>query len=429
MMKNHTALAAIAAIALMLITSAAVIAFENSDAAGSGTAENPYDSLSASNVVLAQVTSYVNDTYYKVGATVNLRAMESSGSQATIFRFVYVSSGFGLSLSSADSDTGYRTLSGTISGTGDVVVKIIQPESNNIFGYTFHVVNSAVQATSVSISGSSSVDVGGTLTLTATTSPSTATDRTVTWSITSGSNRVSYTTSDTATGGRIVLTGLSAGSVTVRATADGGSNVYATKTINVTEPETLVSSISITGSSSVAIGSYITLTARTSPTDADNRHVYWEISSGSSRATLSNATDTTTGGTVRLTGVSAGSVTVRAYADDGSGVYGTKTITVYTPSISITTSQSDKTITTGNSFSYTVGTSVSGCTVSVSGAPWLSVSGSTIYGSTNEPGEYDVTVTVSKSGYTSATQTFTLTVVSALGFDSTPLNGLIVNEA
>lgn len=86
---------------------------------------------------------------------------------------------------------------------------------------------------SISITGSSSVYVGSTLTLTATTSPTNADDRGVVWTITSGSTRVTYTTSDTTTGGKIVLTGVSAGSVTVKATAADGSGVYATKTITV----------------------------------------------------------------------------------------------------------------------------------------------------------------------------------------------------
>ena len=89
------------------------------------------------------------------------------------------------------------------------------------------------KVTSISISGSSSMKAGHGLTLTATTFPTDADNRHVTWSITSGSNRVTYTTQDTTTGGRIMIAGVSAGSVTVRATADDGSGVYATKMITV----------------------------------------------------------------------------------------------------------------------------------------------------------------------------------------------------
>lgn len=96
--------------------------------------------------------------------------------------------------------------------------------------------------------------------------------------------------------------------------------------------------------------------------------------------------------------------------------------------LNITTTQSDITLTVGQGFNYTVGTSTSGCTVSVSGASWLHVSGSTVSGTPTSPGEFDVTVTISKAGYTSDSQSFTVTVVSVLGFTSSPVNGLIVIE-
>ncbi len=100
-----------------------------------------------------------------------------------------------------------------------------------------------------------------------------------------------------------------------------------THIITVVAPSTLVHSITISGPSTVYVGSSITLTATTSPTDADDRGVVWTITSGSTRVTYTTS-DTTTGGKIVLTGVSAGSVTVKATAADGSGVYATKTITV-----------------------------------------------------------------------------------------------------
>lgn len=197
-----------------------------------------------------------------------------------------------------------------------------------------------VNVTGVSISGSSSGEVGDTITLTATSSPSSATDRGVTFSITSGSTRATITNqSETSTGGTCSIKLNSAGSITVTATATDGSGVKATKTITITEPEVLVTSVSISGSSTVTVGSSITLTATTSPSTADDRHVTWSITSGSTRVTYTTS-DTTTGGRIVLTGVSAGTVTVRATAADGSGEYATKTITVQNPSNSFTLSYS-----------------------------------------------------------------------------------------
>jgi beta-glucanase (GH16 family) len=70
---------------------------------------------------------------------------------------------------------------------------------------------------------------GSTITLTATVSPTNATSKTVTWSVSSGS---SYASVNSSTG---VVTGLAAGSATIKATAGGKS---ATKTITVTASTT-----------------------------------------------------------------------------------------------------------------------------------------------------------------------------------------------
>ena len=280
--------------------------------------------------------------------------------------------------------------------------------------------------TSVSISGSTSGEVGDSITLTASTSPSSADNRHVTWSITSGSNYASIRSqTDTTTGGRCVIDLDRAGTVTVRATADDGSGEYDTHRITITEPEVLVTSVSISGSTSVNIGSSITLRATTSPSDADDRHVNWSITSGSNRVSYT-VSDTSTGGTITLTGLSAGSVTVRATAVDGSGEYDTHTVTVVQPVVNITTSQGDVTIIAGQEFSLNVSTNVSGCTIGVSGADWLSVSGSTVSGTPDSPGEFDITITASRSGYTSDSISFTITVVSALGFTNEPSNGVTV---
>ena len=158
---------------------------------------------------------------------------------------------------------------------------------------------------------------------------------------------------------------------------------------------------------------------------ADDRHVNWSITSGSNRVSYT-VSDTSTGGTITLTGLSAGSVTVRATAVDGSGEYDTHTVTVVQPVVNITTSQGDVTIIAGQEFSLNVSTNVSGCTIGVSGADWLSVSGSTVSGTPDSPGEFDITITASRSGYTSDSISFTITVVSALGFTNEPSNGVTV---
>lgn len=477
---------------------------------------------------------------------------------------------------------------GTVPDSGTYTFTIRESGYSSKVNITLSVVQSSTPVSSISISGSSSGEVGDTITLTASVSPSNATNKAVTWSITSGASYASITSQNDSSC-TISLTG--SGSITVRATADDGSGVTASKTITISEPEVLVTSVSISGPSSGDVGDTITLTATTSPSSADNRHVTWSITSGSSRATIISQTDTTTGGSCTIELENAGSITVRATADDNSGKYASKTITIEDPtnnftlaysgnggsgvpssqsgtstsssysftipatipsrsgytfvewntrssgtgtgydpgdritvspgtttlyaiweqttytcrlnyfapgatnvpsdeifigtstsnhlftissqepvksgyifkgwstssvggaqyqpgdtisvgynstkslyavwesaSLEITSTQGDVTLTVGDGFNYSVITNVNGCNVDVSGADWLTVSGMTVSGTPTAPGSFDVTVTISKAGYTSDSQSFTITVVSALGFTSVPTNGLVVVE-
>ena len=80
----------------------------------------------------------------------------------------------------------------------------------------------------------------------------------------------------------------------------------------------------------------------------------------------------------------------------------------------------------GSAWSFSPTVSVSGCTITISGASWMVSSGSTVTGTPTSPGTYDVTLTFSKTGYTSATKTFSVTVLSALAFESSPTGGAII---
>ena len=82
----------------------------------------------------------------------------------------------------------------------------------------------------------------------------------------------------------------------------------------------------------------------------------------------------------------------------------------------------------GAAFSYQPITIPAGATISVSGAPWLSVAGGTISGTVPAPANgisetYTITVTAAAAGYESGTQTFVLTVYAKLTFLSSPGGG------
>ena len=80
---------------------------------------------------------------------------------------------------------------------------------------------------------------------------------------------------------------------------------------------------------------------------------------------------------------------------------------------------------TGANWYYTP-TAMDGVTIGIDGAPWLSTAGNAIYGTPTTSGDYTVTITLSKAGYTTSTHTFTLSVASQLVPTNSPTNGMII---
>ena len=156
------------------------------------------------------------------------------------------------------------------------------------------------------------LDIGQILTLTATVTPSTASNQGVTWS-TSDSN--------VATVANGVVTAVGAGSATITATANDGSGYNATCAIMV-NPR-LVSSITLNETTkTLNVGETLTLSATVAPDDATNKNVTWSTSD-SSVATVDN--------NGKVTAKGAESATITATAADGSGITGTCEITVNAP--------------------------------------------------------------------------------------------------
>ncbi len=379
-------------------------------------------------------------------------------------------------------------LNGTITKSGTYT--ITSDEGGIIYKIT--VTSSSVPVTSVSISGSSSVDVGDSITLGASVYPSSATDRSVTWSIDSGSSYVSIDDNGTS----CTVTGVRAGTATIRCEANDGSGEYDTQRITVSSPSYTCylyydpnggsggpDDDSYTGTST---SSHKFTVSSEEPTRSGYTFLGWSTSSSASSATY------TAGDTISVT--YNGSKTLYAVwqenkqtyyaklyynANGGSGAPSTQSDSIYASSasgsksftisstkptrsgydflgwstsssassasyqpggsisvpyngtktlyavweqaeIAITSNPALTSLKVGQAWSYTPAASVDGCAVSVSGADWLSASNGKVSGTPTKAGTYTVTITLEKDGYESATQTFTLKVYSALGFDSEP---------
>ncbi|WP_236995053.1 S-layer homology domain-containing protein [Heliomicrobium modesticaldum] len=126
--------------------------------------------------------------------------------------------------------------------------------------------------------------------------------------------------------GTVTLTGVAAGDTSVVVTVyDGTDTADVTVPVSVTAaPPTLVTSITVRGAGDAATvvnGGTLQMTAEVLPVDATDKTVTWSVYSGTGTAGINASTGL-------LTGTGEGTVTVRATANDGSGVYGEATITV-----------------------------------------------------------------------------------------------------
>jgi len=157
----------------------------------------------------------------------------------------------------------------------------------------------------------------GTLQLFTTIYPSNATNKSVTWSIINGTGQATISPAG-------LVTAVSNGTVTARATAKDGSGVYGSLVITISNQVVSVSGITVSaagGTASIpASNGTLQLNASVLPANATDKSVTWSIINGTGQATISPAG--------LVTAVSNGTVTARATAKDGSGVYGSLVITI-----------------------------------------------------------------------------------------------------
>ncbi|MCU6795138.1 Ig-like domain-containing protein [Paenibacillus sp. WQ 127069] len=228
--------------------------------------------------------------------------------------------------------TGSATISNTglLTGVtaGTIEIKALAADGSNttssIIGFSITPgSNAPVPATGIVVtSASASVETGKTLQLGTVLTPTNATNQSVAWSV--------YGNTGTATidSAGLLTAGLT-GDVTVTAATYAGSAIKGTKVITITRVLTTpVTGITVDSDGSVTamfINRTLTFNATVTPSEASNKDVTWSVINGTGTATITDAGV--------LTSTAGGTVTVVATAKDGSGVTGSKAITImYTQS-------------------------------------------------------------------------------------------------
>jgi len=174
------------------------------------------------------------------------------------------------------------------------------------------------KVTGITVSGkgglTSILGAGGTLQMLTTVAPTTATDKTVTWSV---NDTTIATINNTG-----LLTAKKLGTVTVTGTAKDGSDIFGQAQIVVATP---VSGIAVKGPGGVttiaSVAGTLQMSATVTPINATTKTVTWSVDD----ATI--ATISTTG---LVTAKKLGAVNVKATATDGSGIFGQLQIIVGT---------------------------------------------------------------------------------------------------
>jgi len=186
--------------------------------------------------------------------------------------------------------------------------------------------NQAVTDITVTSSGEATdIGVGETLQMSAEVLPEDAVDRTVTWNVTNGTGEASINADG-------LLTGLEPGTVTVRATANDGSQVYGEMTLTVFA-ERLVEQITVYaegGTLDVTAGQTLQMRVQLQPENATDQTVTWSVYKESGEATIDE--------NGMLTGTAVGTVDVVARANDGHGAQGHATVNIVAPAAQPVTS-------------------------------------------------------------------------------------------
>ena len=230
---------------------------------------------------------------------------------------------------------------------GTVTARATANDGSGIYGtYVISISNQIVPVTSISVTGAGGATIitsdNGTLQLNVAVQPVNASNKSVTWTLINGSGQASIS----ATG---LVSAIENGTVTVTVTANDGSGVSTALTITIFNQFKPVTTISITGAGGSSVISTdngtLQLNALVSPANATDKSVSWTLVNGTGLGIIS--------ADGLVTAINNGTVTARATANDGSGVYGTMLLTISNQlgpvtSINITGAGGATSITTDN---------------------------------------------------------------------------------
>ncbi|MDB5256770.1 MAG: Ig domain protein group 2 domain protein [Chitinophagaceae bacterium] len=309
------------------------------------------------------------------------------------------------------------TYSGTVvpsdltatNGSGALTFRFVSDYSNVFAGFAINLscVSSTVAVTGISVSPTSaSVQKGNTTSLVATITPSSATNKTVSWS----SSNTSVATVD-ASG---LVTGVAVGNATITVTSQDG-NYTATSAITVTP--IAVTGISVSPTSvSVQKGNTTSLTATISPAAAGNQNVTWSSS---------NTSVATVDASGLVTGVAVGNATITATSQDGNYT-ATSAITVTPIAVTgISVSPTSVSVQKGNTTSLTA--TISPATAGNQNVTWSSSNTSVATVDASglvtgiAAGNATITATSQDGNYT-ATSAITVTPIAVTGISVSPIN-------
>ena len=235
---------------------------------------------------------------------------------------------------SVQNGTGEATISinGLLTAVdnGTVTVKATsKADSTKMATKVITISNQDVVASSISLGSQGNlafIDVyQGTLQMSAVVLPANAANKNVVWSVENGTGSATISASG-------LLSALTNGTVTVKATSAQNGAVYGTKIITLTNQDVSVNSVEIlsagNASTITTFQGTLQLSVVVLPALAADKSVVWSVENGTGSATISNAG--------LLTAVSNGTVTVHAVSLSNNTISDEKVITISNQEVVVT---------------------------------------------------------------------------------------------